>query len=89
MPSHNSVIKSLNMRVVALQRQVTAANFDRNMAFQQALVFADALIETVRPSNGVRECPFCKADLGQDEAHAETCVLCTAHTLLNHNRRKP
>ncbi len=83
MASTNATIKSLNMKVLSLQRQVTSANESRNTAFQKAAMFADALTRAVSPTNGMLCCPFCEADIGQ--SHEEDCVVRSAYTLLEHH----
>lgn len=87
MPSRNSTVKSLNLRIVALQRQVTAANEDRNAAFQKALVLADALFEVYKNYTQKEcDCPFC----GQEDynEHTPGCVMRIVLPLMEH-RRKP
>lgn len=86
MASTNATIKSLNMKVLSLQRQVTAANESRNTAFQKAAMFADALIRAVSPTNGMRYCPFCNSDIGRQ--HEEDCVVRSAYTLLEHHTER-
>ena len=88
MASTNATIKSLNMKVLSLQRQVTSANESRNTAFQKAAMFAVALTRAVSPTNGMLCCPFCEADLRQPNSHEEDCVVRSAYTLLEHHTER-